>query len=115
MDWPKAAEPSVPQQESSAKIRVGQRQKICSLERYSYAVYLAHLIEPFESKLISKPPAKSREVGLSECMVRRSVASEKRTMAVGLRQCIRPLVESVTPGHDGYPLALVPINWTASK
>ena len=26
-------------------------------------------------------------------------------MADGLRQCIRPSVESVTPGHDGYPLA----------
>src|ERR1035437_3954516 len=49
---------------------------------------------------------------LSECMVRRRVASEKRTMAVGLRQCIRPSVESVTPGHDGYPLVLVPIMWT---
>jgi len=49
---------------------------------------------------------------LSECMVRRRVASEKRAMAVGLRQCIRPLVESLTPGHDGYPLALVPIMWT---
>jgi len=24
-------------------------------------------------------------------------------------------VESVTPGHDGYPLAFVLINWTASK
>jgi hypothetical protein len=24
-------------------------------------------------------------------------------------------VESVTPGHDGYPLAFVPINWTVSK
>jgi hypothetical protein len=48
----------------------------------------------------------------SSCMVRRRVASEKRKMAVGLRQCIRPLVESVTPGHDGYPLALVPIMWT---
>src|ERR1019366_194161 len=34
---------------------------------------------------------------------------------IGLRQCIRPSVESPTPGHDGYPLALVPINWTASK
>src|ERR1700681_2282113 len=52
---------------------------------------------------------------LSECMVRRRVASEKRRMAVGLRQCIRPSVESSTPGHDGYPLALVPINWTAWK
>src|SRR5258706_9757957 len=48
-------------------------------------------------------------------MVRRRVASEKRRMAVGLRQCIRPLVESLTPGHDGYPLAFVPINWTVSK
>jgi hypothetical protein len=57
--------------------------------------------------LVSKPhPDKS------ECMVRRRDASEKRTMAVGLRQCIRPLVESLTPGHDGYPLALVPIMWT---
>src|SRR4029077_20414117 len=62
MDWPEAAEPSVPRQESSARLRVGQRQEICSLERYSYAVYLAQLIEPFESKLISKPPAKSWEV-----------------------------------------------------
>src|ERR1700722_14541452 len=53
--------------------------------------------------------------GISECMVRRSVASEKRRMAVGLRQCIRPSVESVTPGHDGYPLAFVLINWTAWK
>jgi len=53
--------------------------------------------------------------GLSECMVRRRVASEKRRMAVGLRQCIRPSVESATPGHDGYPLAFVLINWTASK
>jgi hypothetical protein len=33
--------------------------------------------------------------------VRRRVASEKRIMAVGLRQCIRPIVESMTPGHDG--------------
>jgi len=40
-------------------------------------------------------------------MVRRGVASEKRRMAVGLRQCIRPSVESETPGHDGYPLAFV--------
>ena len=32
----------------------------------------------------------------------------------GLRKCIRPWVESLTPGHDGDPLALVPINWTAS-
>src|SRR6202011_3183337 len=48
-------------------------------------------------------------------MVRRRVASEKRSMAVGLRQCIRPLVESVTPGHDGYPLAFVLINLTAWK
>src|ERR1700675_3336726 len=48
-------------------------------------------------------------------MVRRRVASEKRRIAVGLRQCIRPSVESVTPGHDGCPLALVIINWTASK
>jgi hypothetical protein len=36
-------------------------------------------------------------------------------MAVGLRQCIRPSVESVTPGHDGYPLAFVLIKWTAWK
>src|SRR6266571_5962275 len=54
-------------------------------------------------------------VGLSECMVRRRVASEKRTMAGGLRQCIRPLVESSTPGHDGFPLAFVLINWTVWK
>ena len=40
-------------------------------------------------------------------MVRRRVASEKCSMAVGLRQCIRPRVESVTPGHDGCPLAFV--------
>src|SRR6266581_1930879 len=49
------------------------------------------------------------------CMVRRRVASEKRRMAVGLRQCIRPSVESVTPGHDGFPLAFVLINWTVWK
>ena len=48
-------------------------------------------------------------------MVRRRVASEKCSMAVGLRQCIRPSVESLTPGHDGYPLALVRIMWTAWK
>src|ERR1022692_4442610 len=59
--------------------------------------------------------ASACEVALPECMVRRRVASEKRRMAVGLRQCIRPLVEPVTPGHDGYPLALVLINWTAWK
>src|ERR1700681_2438446 len=47
-------------------------------------------------------------------MVRRRVASEKRRVAVGPRQCIRPSVESVTPGHDGCPLAFVLINWTAS-
>jgi hypothetical protein len=52
------------------------------------------------------------QVFLPECMVRHRVASEKRRMAVGLRQCIRPLVESLTPGHDGYPLALVRIMWT---
>ena len=32
----------------------------------------------------------------------------------GLRKCIRPSVESLTPGHDGNPLAPVPINWTVS-
>ena len=32
----------------------------------------------------------------------------------GLRKCIRPSVESLTPGHDGNPLALIPINWTVS-
>jgi len=56
---------------------------------------------------------KSWETALPLCMVRRRVASEKRRMAVGLRQCIRPSVESVTPGHDGCPLAFVLINWTA--
>jgi hypothetical protein len=30
-------------------------------------------------------------------------------------KCMRPLVESVTPGHDGYPLALVRIMWTDFK
>ena len=35
-------------------------------------------------------------------------------LAVGLRQCIRPLVESMTPGLDGHPLAFAPIKWTAS-
>jgi len=50
--------------------------------------------------------------GFSECMVRRRVASGKMSLAVGLRQCIRPLVESKTPGLDGYPLAFAPINWT---
>jgi len=45
-------------------------------------------------------------------MVRRRVASGKMSLAVGLRQCIRPLVESKTPGHDGHPLAFAPINWT---
>jgi hypothetical protein len=35
-------------------------------------------------------------------------------LAVGLRQCIRPLVESMTPGLDGHPLAFAPINWTVS-
>ena len=55
----------------------------------------------------------SYRTGLSPCMVRRRVASET-SLAVGLRQCIRPLVESMTPGHDGHPLAFVPINWTAS-
>ena len=36
----------------------------------------------------------------------------KVSLAVGLRQCIRPLVESMTPGLDGHPLAFAPINWT---
>ncbi len=36
----------------------------------------------------------------------------KMSLAVGLRQCIRPLVESMTPGLDGHPLAFAPINWT---
>jgi hypothetical protein len=53
--------------------------------------------------------------GFSECMVRRRVASGKMSLAVGLRQCIGPLVESKTPGHDGHPLAFAPINWTVSK
>jgi hypothetical protein len=36
--------------------------------------------------IVLRPPvAKSCETGLSECMVRRRVASKKRTMAVGLR------------------------------
>jgi hypothetical protein len=52
------------------------------------------------------------EVGFPECMVRRRVASGKMSLAVGLRQCIRPLVESMTPGLDGHPLAFAPINWT---
>jgi len=43
------------------------------------------------------------------------VTSEKRRMADGLRQYIRGLVESVTPGHDGHPLALVPFNWAVRK
>ena len=48
-------------------------------------------------------------------MVRRRVASGKMSLAVGLRQCIRPLVESMTPGLDGHPLAFAPINWTVFK
>jgi hypothetical protein len=52
------------------------------------------------------------ERSFSECMVRRRVCKRRTKMAFGLRQCIRPLVESTTPGHDGYPLALVPIMWT---
>src|SRR6266550_1275634 len=57
----------------------------------------------------------SREKGLSEFVGHRKVASEKRRMAHGLRQCIRGLVESVTPGYGGYPLALVPFNWAVSE
>ena len=49
------------------------------------------------------------------CMVCHRVASGKMSLAVGLRQCIRPLVESKTPGHDGHPLAFAPIKWTVSK
>jgi hypothetical protein len=66
-------------------------------------------------RITGQLPVAVRKAGFSSCMVRRRVASEKRSMAVGLRQCIRPSVESVTPGHDGYPLAFVLINWTASK
>jgi len=38
--------------------------------------------------------------------------AETWSLAVGLRQCIRPSVESKTPGLDGHPLAFAPINWT---
>src|SRR5579864_367677 len=44
---------------------------------------------------------------LSVCMVRRRVASEKRAMANGLRQCIRSRVESWTRDIDGCRLELV--------
>src|SRR6266478_8838727 len=47
--------------------------------------------------------------------LRPRVTSEKRRMADGPRQYIRGLVESVTPGHDGHPLALVPFNWAVSE
>jgi len=47
------------------------------------------------------PRTQVRYVQLSECMVRRRIASEKRGWTGGLRQCIRPCGVR-TPGHDGF-------------
>jgi hypothetical protein len=45
---------------------------------------------------------------LIRSMVRRRDANEKRRAALVCRYCGRPLGESVTQDHDGYPLALCP-------
>src|SRR5260221_8318318 len=38
-----------------------------------------------------------------------------RTPQVGLRKCIRPLLEWITPGQDGMRCALFSINWSVAK
>src|SRR5712664_4888299 len=38
-----------------------------------------------------------------------------KTPQVGLRKCIRPLLEWITPGQDGMRCALFSINWSVSK
>src|SRR6266480_1989216 len=47
-------------------------------------------------------------------MVRRRIASEKEMDRVGLRKCIRPLLEGSPPGQDGMRYALFPFSWTVS-
>src|SRR5258707_15800397 len=38
-----------------------------------------------------------------------------KTPQVGLRKCIRPLLEWITPGQDGMRSALFSINWSVAK
>src|SRR5207249_2021558 len=38
-----------------------------------------------------------------------------RMSQVGLRKCIRPLLEWITPGQDGMRCALFPINWSVLR
>src|SRR5216684_4362628 len=38
-----------------------------------------------------------------------------KTPQVGLRKCIRPLLEWITPGQDGMRCALFSINWSVAK
>jgi hypothetical protein len=46
-------------------------------------------------------------------MVRRRIASEKWEWRVGLRECIRPLLEYLSPGLNGMRCALVLFSFAA--
>ena len=50
-----------------------------------------------------------------ECMVRRLIASEKENDRVGLRKCIRPLLEESPPGQDGMRYALFPFSYAVME
>src|SRR5882762_6437403 len=83
------------------------------------------------SEMYGPPPRRKRNVWSAaspqaKCMVRRLAASEMygppprrkrnlKTPQVGLRKCIRPLLEWITPGQDGMRCALFSINWSVAK
>jgi hypothetical protein len=46
-----------------------------------------------KSASVYKSSPLERKTGNTECMVRRRIASEKWEWRVGLRECIRPLLE----------------------
>src|SRR6266436_1881832 len=53
-----------------------------------------------ESEMYGPPPRRKRNL---------------KTPQVGLRKCIRPLLEWITPGQDGMRCALFSINWSVAK
>src|SRR6266850_7726452 len=54
-----------------------------------------------------------RQIGMYGPPLRRK--RNLRMPQVGLRKCIRPLLEWITPGQDGMRCALFPINWSVLR